>query len=269
MTAPLTVLQISDSHLPAVAGTTLLGVDTDATLTAVLEQALAEHTPDALIASGDLVHEGGRAAYRRFRELVRSRFAGPVLYLAGNHDHGAPLAAELGEADTLVLHRWEIIGFDSHQDDAPEACVDEAALLARVAASAAPNVLLACHHPPVVVGCPWLDKDCIRAGPELIESCAVAVGRAAAADGGAPGVRGLVFGHVHQEVRAAQGDVLVLGAPSTCFQFEPGSQRFSIDRDPVTGRPGYRWLMLQADGTLSTRVGRLLGPPLHIDMHDR
>jgi Icc protein len=265
MTAPLTVLQISDSHLLATAGLTLLGVDTGATLDAVLRQAMTERKPDALIASGDLAHEPVTDAYRRYRRIVEARFAGPALYLAGNHDLGAPLVGEFGTGATLSLPGWDLIGFDSHLDGRPEALVDDdarATLEARIRASLAANVLLACHHPPLPVGCPWLDKDCIPAGPELIESCA-------AAARGESSVRALVFGHVHQEVQAAQDDVAVLGTPSTCFQFEPGSQRFSIDRHAVTGQPGYRWLTLHADGTLDTQVRRLRGAPLNIDVHDR
>ncbi|MFW6094696.1 MAG: 3',5'-cyclic-AMP phosphodiesterase, partial [Pseudomonadota bacterium] len=95
-------------------------------------------------------------------------------------------------------------------------------------------------------GCPWLDKDRISAGRELLESCA-AEGR----------VRGLVFGHLHQVVTARRGAMAVLGTPSTCFQFEPASASFAVDRDADTGAPGYRWLELGTDGVLTSEVRRL------------
>ena len=261
MTAPLTVLQITDSHLKASASSTLLGVDTADSLRAVLAQALAEQAPDAVIASGDLAHDPEPATYRRFEQALRDVYAGPVMYLAGNHDLSGPLAATLGTLDTLRLGSWAVIGFDTHRDHRTEAELDDVrrgALMARIGGWDAEHVLLVCHHHPLPVGCPWLDKDCIPLGFELLESCA-AESR----------VRGLAFGHVHQEVRTEAAGLPVLGAPSTCFQFQPGSERFAIDRSPQSGRPGYRWLMLHPDGTLASRVRRVADYPLNIDVSDR
>jgi Icc protein len=44
--------------------------------------------------------------------------------------------------------------------------------------------------------------------------------------------------------------VRLLSTPSTCAQFVPRSDGFAIDRRP----PGYRWLELRDDGSLSTDV---------------
>lgn len=263
MTAPLRLLQITDFHLKAAADARLLGVDTAATLAAVLDQALAEATPDAVLATGDLAHDPEPAAYQRVARIVGERFHGPVLYLAGNHDLSAPLAATLGSDDSLTLGEWTVLAFDSHVDHRTGAGLDDHArrrLEQRIGAAGSRHVLLACHHPPLPVGCPWLDKDCIPGGRELLESCA--------ASAGSGRVRGLVCGHVHQPLEAAHGRIAVLGTPSTCFQFQPGSRRFTIDRDPVSGQPGYRWLELDDDGSLRTGIRRLEGAPLNIDLSE-
>lgn len=184
-------------------------------------------------------------------------FSGPILHLPGNHDLAAPMAPLLRPPLTVRLGVWEIIGFDTHEDHRVEGGLDAAgrhALAARVAGSAAAHVLLACHHPPVAIGCPWLDEHRIADGHELLESVAAH-----------DRVRGLVFGHVHQEVTASFAGLAVLGTPSTCFQFEPGSGRFAIDRSPRTGLPGYRWLELHADGALTSAVHRLAGYAMNID----
>jgi Icc protein len=259
MTSPLRLLQISDSHFTA-PGRTLLGVDTRDSLDALLARACAQPV-DAVIASGDLAHDPEPAVYRRFETALRNHWSGPVLYLPGNHDLTAPLQATLGTRQNLGLGAWEVLAFDSHEDHSVGSAFgreEREALAERIRLSPAQFLLLACHHPPLPVGCPWLDKDCIPAGRELLESCA--------AD---PRVRGLVFGHVHQAFEAAVGAVKVLGTPSTCFQFEPGSARFSIDRSPATGVPGYRWLELYDDGTLRTEVARMTGYALNIDTSDR
>jgi 3',5'-cyclic-AMP phosphodiesterase len=255
------VLQITDTHLCAIAGATLLGVDTEASLRAVLRQALGEHTPDAILATGDLVHDDASgASYQRFDRLVSEHFRGPVLHLAGNHDFIEPLTAHLRPAPQLSLGGWDIIAFDTHADARVEGAVDDAelrALESRIAASRAEHLLLACHHPLLPIGCPWLDRHHVPTGPEVLEACA--------AD---ERVRGLVFGHVHQEVTARHGAVALLGTPSTCFQFEPGSRNFTIDRSPRSGLPGYRWLELGDDGTLRSAVRRLDDYTLNIDLSD-
>ncbi|MDZ7668524.1 MAG: metallophosphoesterase [Gammaproteobacteria bacterium] len=269
MKPPLRVLHITDTHLRATAGATLLGVDTAASLDAVLRQALAEHEPDAVLASGDLAHDPEPAAYELFAGLLREHFSGPVLHLPGNHDLSAPFARLFGARDAIGAGAWEIVGFDSHADYRPEASFDSAArqaLAERIRSSRAAHILLACHHPPMPVGCPWLDKDCIPEGLELLESCAAAGRRPDAAD---TRVRGLVFGHVHQQVDERVGGLRVLGSPSTCFQFEPGSSGFAIDRAGERGLPGYRWLILHPDGELHTEVRRLSGYSLNLDMSDR
>jgi 3',5'-cyclic-AMP phosphodiesterase len=255
------VLQITDTHLRPDAGSTLLGVDTAESLLAVLRQALAEHAPDAILATGDLAHDDTTGlAYERYLQLVRGLFAGPLLHLPGNHDYQAPMDAALQPVAELKLGNWEVIGFDTHADGRVEAefgAADLGHLRSRLAAATADHVLLACHHPPLEVGCPWLDPHRISRGRELLESCS--------ADGR---VRGLVFGHVHQEVSARFGPLAVLGTPSTCFQFAPGTARFTIDVSPRSGSPGYRWLELHADGSLRTEVRRLEGHPLNIDLSD-
>ncbi|MEQ8858396.1 MAG: metallophosphoesterase [Pseudomonadales bacterium] len=270
MTAPLRLLQISDTHLKAIPGATLLGVDTAACLERVLDQALAEACPDAIIASGDIAHDpDSAAAYRRFLELIESRYAGPLLTLPGNHDLTGLMAGALPGADVLRLGRWAVVAFDTHVDHRVESGFDAAArgeLETRIRGCDADFLLLACHHPPLPVGCPWLDKDCIPAGAELLDSCAAAGCRGSQAQSR---VRGLVFGHIHQQFENASGPLVVLGTPSTCFQFPPAASRFAIDRDAVSGRPGYRWLELGADGALVSNVRRLDGEPLNIDLSDR
>lgn len=255
------VLQITDSHVRAREGLPLLGVDTADSLRAVLAQAFAEAVPDLLVASGDLAHDPEPESYRRFRDVLAPFNPGAVLYLPGNHDGLGPLTRTLPGPDTVRLGDWEVLGFDSHADDQPEADLsaeDREALQQRVRASSARFLLLVCHHPPVDVGCPWLDKDRIQSGAELLESLADDTR-----------VRGMVFGHVHQAVETRHRHIALLGAPSTCFQFAPGSPRFAIDEANGSRQPGYRWLNLYADGTVVTEVKRVRDYPLNIDLSNR
>lgn len=255
------MLQITDSHLRPNLGQSLLGVDTEESLRAVLAQAFGESSPQLVVASGDLAHDPEERSYRRFLAVLRDFHLGATLFLPGNHDLVAPLARTLPGPDSITLGDWEVVGFDSHADDQAEAELsagDLAALQDRITRSSARHLLLACHHPLVDVGCPWLDKDRIKNGAELLEWCA-----------GNTRVRGVVFGHVHQVVERRHKEIAVLGSPSTCFQFAPGSPRFAIDEAAGSRQPGYRWLELQADGTIVSVVGRVTDYPMNIDLSDR
>jgi Icc protein len=55
----------------------------------------------------------------------------------------------------------------------------------------------------------------------------------------------LVFGHVHQPYDAEHDGIRVVGTPSTCSQFKPGSDDFALDNRP----PAYRRITLHADGS--------------------
>ena len=66
-------------------------------------------------------------------------------------------------------------------------------------------------------------------------------------------LRALVFGHAHQEAAGSVHGLPVYGVPSTCFQFLPRSESFSVDTLP----PGYRWLRLMPEGDVHTQVQRV------------
>lgn len=248
----LTLLQITDVHLRATAADTLLGVDTWHSVEAVLDQALSERLPDALLLTGDVAHDPVPELYDRFRQWLGERFPGPILTVPGNHDIARHMGGLL-DAGSLQLPGWQVLALDSHVDDAPQALVEEwefAALQAGCAAAGDDHVLVITHHPPVMVGCPWLDKDRIKNGFELLEWLAEH-----------STAKAMVFGHAHQELSFTHRHIRLLGTPSTCFQFEPESERFSVDEQ----KPGYRWLELEPDGSLSSEVRRVEDYPLTID----
>ena len=242
----LRVLHITDCHLVE-PGQTLLGVDTQASLEAVLAQAKAQHACDVVVASGDLVHEGSAAIYQRFLSTVRRFFDVPLLCLPGNHDVLANMHQAKLPMQALTLGSWLIAPLDSHVDNEPSAYItpdDLLDLTQAMAASDAQHLLLATHHPLVVIGAPWLDKDRILRAEELMTAIVASPGAK---------LRGTIFGHAHQEIEVTSEQGPLLGSPSTCFQFAPMSAKFTLDDKP----PGYRWLTLAADGCITTKLERL------------
>jgi Icc protein len=79
------------------------------------------------------------------------------------------------------------------------------------------------------------------------------------------GVKGILWGHVHQQIDRAHNGVALMGSPSTCVQFAPGSERFKAD----DSAPGYRWLELQPDGSVLSGVSRVEGVDFHVDLESK
>ena len=160
-----TVLQVTDCHLLAETGKRLFGVDTEDSLRAVLAQALSEIVPDALLVTGDIAHHPSSDTYTRFAALVSEYFTGPMLCIPGNHDLWAPMQSILSKPARLDLGSWELVGMDTHVDDDVAACLrpdDEELLREACATAGGTHLLVACHHPPIELSCPWIDKHRIR-----------------------------------------------------------------------------------------------------------
>ena len=214
------MLQITDLHLRQDRNGSLLGVETEASFLAVLGRALEEATPDAILITGDVAHDPDAEVYTRFEQMLAMHYQGPTLVLAGNHDVSKTMGT-MGESRILDLPGWAIVALDSHVDDHPSAEVDadEFTTLKSLCEIASDrHTLVATHHPPIDLDCPWLDKDRIQNGAELLEWLSEH-----------STVRAMVFGHAHQEVESAYRNIALLGTPSTCIQFAPRTPRFSVD----------------------------------------
>jgi len=249
MSAELRLLQISDPHLSAHADAALRGVVTRAALRNVLQHARAHHeTAEAVLLTGDLVNDDA-GGYAAVRELFGA-LGKPIYCLPGNHDDGASMRRELGQAPFQVggqvdIGAWRIVMLDSSVPGQAHGRLSERELqrLASALASADErHVLIGLHHHPVRLGSRWLDSVCLQNAEELF-----------ALTDRSPAVRAMVWGHVHQQFDSRRKGVRLLAAPSTCVQFLPHSDQFAVDPRP----PGYRRLTLRADGSLDTDVVRV------------
>ncbi len=265
---PIVLAHLTDMHLFARSGDTLLGVDTEASFQGVLQHLIdAGDTPDLVLATGDLSQDGRPESYTRFLDMV-TPLGAPVHVLPGNHDVRASFHAMLAAHAVPVIDQgpWRIILLDSTlpDDESGWLAPDQLELL-RTAGQVEDgrHVLVAMHHNPVPMHSAWLDPMRIGNADALFTVLDTL-----------PRVRALLWGHVHQA-----GDSLhdldpppgrlplrMLSTPSTCFQFTPRSVRFSID--PVA--TGYRWITLHPDGRLDTHVVRVttLAPGPDHPSHD-
>jgi Icc protein len=250
---PLTILQISDTHLHAAADSRMRGVTTYATFLAVLEH--AQRDPrwpvDAILATGDIVQDESRAGYERFRAALEP-LGVPVYSIPGNHDD-PKLMSEILTSGSFQLGgelrrgAWSIVllsTFLAGEDAGGLGPARLQGLRQALAAHAGQHVLVVMHHHPLPMGSTWLDGVALRDAPvfwSLIDAN--------------PAVRGVVCGHVHQEGDRTRNRVRFLSTPSTCAQFLPGSDFFALDDRP----PGMRWLQLHADGRIETEVAWVAG----------
>jgi Icc protein len=247
-TRPLTLLQLSDTHLHAAEDSRMRGVTTYRTFVAALEHARADSRwpADAVVVTGDIVQDESRAGYERYRDTMAT-LGIPVWCVPGNHDDPKLMDKILAAAPFKVggdvrMGSWSIVLLNTFLTGEDAGGLGEArldGLRAALESNANQHVLICMHHHPLPMGSAWLDGVALRdAQPffEIVDAYS--------------SVRAVVCGHVHQESDRDRNGVRFLSTPSTCAQFWPRSDFFALDNRP----PGLRWLKLEPDGALTTEV---------------
>ena len=225
----------------------LRGTVTQESLQRVLDHYHAgDWRADRALITGDLIQDDSVEAYDRFRELLLPLNM-RMHCVPGNHDIRdlmRPICSRppFSYCATEHIHDWLLLGLDSciTGNAGGEIAAEEFERLDRIIdESSAKHIMVCLHHPPVPMGSAWLDTVLLKNGDELLERLHAA-GR----------VRLLVFGHVHQPYDAEHRGIQVIGTPSTCSQFKPGSDDFALDDRP----PAYRRITLNGDGSSSTEL---------------
>lgn len=252
---PLTVVQITDTHLGGAPGGLLAGMNTDESLERVLATLDADPVdPDLLLVTGDIADKGERSAYERLVARL-AHFALPDVWLPGNHDNQAVMRQVAGNrmVRRVVAGNWQIILLDSQIPGAVggELAASELEALERLAADDIDHTLVCLHHHPLPIDCAWLDEQQVTNGADLLAKVT-----------SLPSVRAVLWGHIHQEFDRTIDSVRLLASPSTCVQFAPGAVDFLLDDEA----PGYRWLTLHPNGRLDTGVVRIDNANLAVDL---
>lgn len=245
------VVQITDTHLFKTPGETQKGIDTHATLQAVVADVAARHGDfDALLLTGDLSQDETPESYELLgRMLAPIRSGAPIHAIPGNHDDLDSMRSRLTAEDIHVLgdvrlDGWRIVMLNSRVPGRVhgELGAQQLGRLEDSLRGGAGHVIVALHHPPVTVGSAWIDASRCRDGGELLDILTN------------PPVRAVVCGHVHQDFESIENGISFLTTPSTCVQFTPRVDDFDVDR---AAAPGYRILELEEDGSWSTSVRRV------------
>lgn len=243
--------QVTDCHLMDTPNGQLRGVDTRATLEAVLESIGRNHPQlDFLLFTGDISQTGSRASYGIFASVLSS-LSLPIYCIPGNHDDPHKLqdiiptspvsglkTIRLGAHRLQLLTSW-IAG--EHHGRVPDACLRH--LGEQLARPPDGMDIIALHHPPVTTGC-WLDGMGLVNRADLCRELARA-----------PQPTLLLCGHLHQALERRIVNTRVLTSPASCYQFRPGSATMAVDH---TRTPGYRFFHIESPDRVHTRVHHLV-----------
>ncbi|GAA5066318.1 metallophosphoesterase [Nocardia callitridis] len=202
------VAQVSDTHVDSGARNTRRVEEVMAFLSALRPR------PDAILLTGDITDHGWTQEYEIARRAVRSDI--PVYSIPGNHDDRTAFRTHLlGEpASTAPVDHAHRVGeltvalLDSSVPGEPGGRLteDTYAWLRTVLAEAPPDkpILLALHHPPVVLHSPVIDEISLDEPQRLAEVIA--------AD---ERIIGVVAGHAHTSAATTFAGRPLIVAPST------------------------------------------------------
>lgn len=259
MNQPMTgirIIQLTDTHLFGSPDRRLMGADTRQSFLAVWETIQSSSfNPDVFLVTGDLTQDESIESYQSLKTVLDSSDK-PYLWTCGNHDDAdlmhrvSPRAME----PYLDSGSWQIIMLNSRIPGQVPGFLSsqELRLLEKhLAGNPDKHTLVAFHHPAYAIDSQWLDDISLKNAEQFMEVIQ-----------SYPGVRVVINGHIHQERDQIIQNVRFLSTPSTCVQFKPGCEQFMVDDH----WPGYRELELMPDGTLNTRVIRLEGYSLEIDL---
>jgi len=243
------LLQITDTHIFADEKERFDDVDTKASLNDVLNLARDNDWPvDALLATGDLVHDARTIAYDRLLEVFTS-IKEPVFCLPGNHDSPTLMqqlfnTQNVHTSKSIEIGSWLIIMLDTFllNTHAGQLQQQELDLLdALLDENLDKHVLVCLHHPPVEIGSDWMDGMRLNNPEDFFEVL------------DKYNVKVVIWGHIHQEFKSRRNGVHLMASPSTCVQFMPESDEYCKD----VRSAGYRYLKLHNSGDIETHIRRL------------
>lgn len=246
------LLHLTDHHLFADPHEQLLGITTHQSFQAVLNQiANTSFAYDCILDTGDLVQHDNPYAYHQFAQMVQS-LQKPLFWTIGNHDSQDAMTETLARYAHIQPHKqilagqhWQILLLDSHQEGIPAGKLSNEQLdwLAQKLSEQSERFsLIVLHHNILPTNSQWLDQHSLANADALLAVLKQA-----------KNVKGILHGHIHQEVDSLWHDYQLLATPSTCIQFKPNCDEFTLD----SLSPGWREIELHPDGKLVSQCKRL------------
>ena len=244
------VIQITDTHVLDDGAPSFNDFDTSASLIRVIQHIKTkEADADLILLTGDLVHEPTESAYQKLADHL-SVITTPLFCLPGNHDDPVKMNYVMGAngfdiSNLIHIGSWLIILLNTSVigEHAGELNQQELDFLQQSLESYPEcHCLIALHHHPVSINSSWMDAMALTNPDDLFE----VVDKF-------DQVKGIIWGHIHQEFETNHNHIGLYGTPSTCLQFSPEASLFQVDNKP----PAYRSLRLKTEGEILTDVNYL------------
>jgi 3',5'-cyclic AMP phosphodiesterase CpdA len=193
--------------------------------------------PDLVLATGDLVEQGGVDEYDRLREIL-APLPMPVFLIPGNHDDRRNLAAAFsihaylprdGGFVQYTVEDWplRLVALDTLIPGASggRLCAERLAWLeARLAEAPERPTLVFMHHPPFATGIAAMDE----MGLEGIDELAAVIRRH-------PQVERMACGHLHRTIVRRFAGTVACTCPATAHQIAldlPPARRLATVMEP-------------------------------------
>lgn len=244
------LVQVTDSHIYAEPDECLLGLNTRESFEAVCERVNCEEwRPDALLATGDLAQDASPEAYLYLADYFE-KMGLPCFWIPGNHDKPEVMseylcATKISPAKQILIGDWQIIMLDSSVPGKVHGEINESQmtfLLKCLDEGKDKHNLVVLHHQPFPVGSDWLDGVGLKNTEPFLKIIKEN-----------KQIKGVLWGHIHQEYQKMDDGVNWIASPSSCVQFKPGAKDFAADAKS----PGYRYLNLFSDGRIESVVHRV------------
>ncbi|GAB4183454.1 MAG: 3',5'-cyclic-AMP phosphodiesterase [Wenzhouxiangellaceae bacterium] len=242
----LRLVQISDLHLGNDWRRPYRGIDPRQRLLSLLP-AMRAFAPQLLVATGDLVHDQGLAAYHWLAQQLRP-VCNTILTAPGNHEQPRALNHEpfiSAAATPYQTDGWRLLCLNSRWGDRPDGLLGDNELLRLQQLSGDQPTLVFLHHQPLAVGTPWIDRFPLLDGPRFVSIVEQL-----------PMVKGVAFGHIHhawqRSYRHRHSDLTLYGCPAASINTVPGVRHFTDDQ---LG-PACRWFQLAPGGLIRSGLLR-------------
>lgn len=211
-------------------------------------------TPDFVLHTGDVAFDRDEPSYSAARDIF-SAIKVPVHYLAGNHDDPAMLqqimigtgAIRDPFEDEFEINGVQVVTVDSNRPaEAPRGRVSDEQLARLEGICRADDdrpLIVATHHNVLPMGTHWWDTFMrIENGEDFHRALLPARER----------IRGVFFGHVHQNTLTQRDGVLYVSTTSSWSQIfnDPDQTETRIDR---SAQPGFSVVTLTRDQTYVRR----------------
>ena len=228
---PTLIAQLSDPHIR------LDEEVSPAALAAAVERVLALNPlPSAVLVTGDIANTGDPREHAIADGLL-GRLPMPVHRLARNHDLFPERTDYVAEAGGV-----RIVACDTSIRGRDDGRLELGRLAERLGEDAETPTIVAMHHPPLLIGLPWLDA--IALPPDDCAGLAELL-RAS------PQVKRVAAGHVHRTITATLGGCGVVTCSSTNIQ---SALDFATDEMALVNEPPSILVHALLDGEIVTHV---------------